>query len=89
MSDILSVGLMRGIREEARTILFDKGPLGNGTFINCRIVFTAGPVEMQNVVFRNCAFEFPTTAPPGTYLKKVCRIILASGIESVSIASLR
>ena len=88
LSDILSVGIMRGIREDGRTILFDSGSLGNGEFINCRILFTQNPVQMQHVTFRNCAFEFPTTGTPSPYLKKVARIILSSDLGSVSIPTL-
>jgi hypothetical protein len=79
---------MRGIREDGRTILFDSGSLGNGEFINCRILFTQNPVQMQHVTFRNCAFEFPTTGTPSPYLKKVARIILSSDLGSVSIPTL-
>jgi len=88
LSDILSPGIMRGIREEGRTILLDSGNLGNGGFTNCRIIFTANPVQMQNVVFRNCVFEFPTADPPDDYIKKVSRALLASKLDSVSIATL-
>lgn len=89
LSDILAVGIMRGIREEGKTILIDQGPLGNGTFIGCRVIFTQNAVEMQKVAFRNCAFELPAAIPPSTYVKKVCRLLLTSGVEFISISSLR
>jgi len=88
LSDILSVGLMRGIREEGKTILLDDGYLGNGEFTNCRIIFTQNPVRLTNAVFRVCVFEIPTTDPPSPYIKKVSQILLSSNLSSVSIATL-
>ena len=88
LSDILSVGLMRGIREEGKTILLDDGYLGNGEFRNCRIIFTPNPVRLTNAVFRYCVFEIPTTDPPTPYIKKVSQILLSSNLTSVSIATL-
>jgi hypothetical protein len=88
LSDILSVGIMRGIREFDKTILFDDGLLGNGSFTNCRIIFTQHAIQMQNVKFDVCAFEFPATDAPSPYLKKVSRILLSSDLGSVSIPSL-
>jgi hypothetical protein len=88
LSDILSVGIMRGIREEGKTILFDDGDLGNGVFINCQIIFTQHAVQMQNVVFRNCAFEVPATDSPSPYLRKVCKVLLESNLSVISIATL-
>ncbi len=88
LSDILSVGIMRGIREFDKTILFDEGFLGNGEFTNCRIIFTQNAVQMQNVVFKVCAFEFLATDRPNEYLQKVGRKLLSSDLISVSIPSL-
>lgn len=88
LTDILWVGIMRGIRPKGKTILFDGGSFGNSDFTDCRIIFTQNPVEMHHVVFRECAFEFPTTETPSPYLKKVCRILLASDLGSVSIPTL-
>lgn len=88
LSDILSVGIMRGIREFDKTILFDAGSLGNGSFTNCRIIFTQHAVHMQNVKFDVCGFEFPATDTPSPYLKKVSRVLLSSDLGSVSIPSL-
>ncbi len=88
LSEILSVGIMRGIREFDKTILFDEGFLGNGSFTNCRIIFTQHAVQMQNVKFDVCAFEFPATDAPSPYLKKVSRILLSSDLGSISIPSL-
>jgi hypothetical protein len=88
LSDILAVGIMRGIRETGKTILFDGGDLGNGEFIRCRIVFTARPVHMLNVQFKDCAFDFSPDAAPNPYLQEVIRALLASNLQSVSIASL-
>ena len=88
LSDILSVGLMRGIREVGKTILLDDGYLGNGEFTNCRIIFTQNPVRLTNALFRNCVFEVPTTDTPSPYIKKVSRILLSSNLETVSIATL-
>lgn len=88
LSEILSVGIMRGIREFDKTILFDAGSLGNGSFTNCRIIFTQHAVKMQNVKFDVCAFEFPATDTPSPYLKKVTRKLLASDLDSVTIPSL-
>jgi hypothetical protein len=88
LSDILMVGLMRGLRESGKTLLFDEGSFGNGEFTNCRIIFTQNAVQMQNVVFKACAFEFPATDRPNEYLKKVGRKLLSSDLTSVSIPSL-
>ena len=88
LSEILSVGIMRGIREFDKTILFDEGSLGNGSFTNCRIIFTQHAVRMQNVKFDVCAFEFPATDAPSPYLKKVSRKLLSSDLGSVSIPTL-
>jgi hypothetical protein len=88
LSEILSVGIMRGIQEFDKTILFDEGSLGNGRFTNCRIIFTQHAVQMQNVKFDVCAFEFPTTDTPSPYLKKVSRILLSSDLGSVAIPTL-
>jgi hypothetical protein len=85
LSEIVSVGLMRGIREDRRTILFDDGELGNGEFTNCRIIFTQHPVQLTHATFRHCAFELPTTDAPSPYLQKVCRLLLSSNLDSVSI----
>ncbi len=85
LSEIVSVGLMRGIREVRRTILFDDGDLGNGEFTDCRIIFTDHPVRLTHATFRHCAFELPATDAPCTYLQKVCRLLLSSNLDSVSI----
>ncbi|MGO8736633.1 MAG: hypothetical protein ACLQVM_28015 [Terriglobia bacterium] len=88
LSEILSVGLMKGIREKGKTILLDDGYLGNGEFADCRIIFTPNPVRLTNALFRNCVFEIPTTDPPSSYIRKVCRILLSSDLRSVSIPTL-
>lgn len=88
LSEILSVGLMRGIREKGKTILLDGGYLGNGEFTDCRIIFTPNPVRLTTALFRNCVFEIPTTNPPNAYIKKVGRILLSSDLRSVSIPTL-
>jgi len=89
LSDVLGVGLMRGIRDFDKTYLFDGGSFGNSSFTNCRIVFTGNPVEMQGVVFKICVFEFPASGTPSSYLKKLCRILLASDLAEVSVKDLR
>lgn len=88
LSEILSVGIMRGVREYDQIIVFDQGYLENGEFTNCRIVFTPQPVQMRGVSFKVCAFEFPATDAPNLYLKKLARILLASDLTSVAIANL-
>ena len=88
LSDILSVGLMRGIREFGKTILLDDGYLGNGEFTNCRIIFTPNAVRLTNAHFKNCVFELPNTDPPNNFIKKVSRILLSSNLSSVSMPSL-
>jgi hypothetical protein len=88
LSNILSVGIMRGIKEFDNAVLLDRGPLGNAEFTNCRIIFTQNPVPLQKVTFNVCAFEFPPTQAPSPYLKKLCRILLASGLDHVSIDAL-
>ena len=88
LSDMLSVGLMRGVREVDKTILLDEGYLGNGEFTNCRIIFTSNPVRLTNAHFRNCVFEIPTTDPPTAFIKKVSQLLLSANLSSVSIPSL-
>ena len=88
LSDILAVGLMRGVREEGTTILFDSGDLGKGEFTSCRIIFTENPVRLTHVVFRNCVFELPTADLPSPYLRKVSQMLLASKFSSVSTPTL-
>jgi hypothetical protein len=88
LSDILSVGLMRGIREVGKTILLDAGDLGNGDFTNCRIIFTQNPVRLTHAHFKNCVFEIPATNPPNAFIKKVSRLLLSSNLSSVSIPTL-
>jgi hypothetical protein len=88
LSEILYVGLMRGIREEGKTILLDDGYLGNGQFTHCRIIFTQNPVRLTNALFRNCVFEFPITDAPSPYIKKVGRLLLGSNLGAVSIPTL-
>ena len=88
LSEILSRGLMRGIREEGITIECDDGDLGNGEFTGCRIIFTPNPVQLTNATFRNCVFEIPITDNPNPYIKKVGRALLDSDLDSVSIPSL-
>jgi hypothetical protein len=88
LSEILSGGLMRGIREDGKTILLDEGDLGNGEFVNCRVIFTQNPVRLQNASFRGCVFELPVTDKPSPFLQKVSRLLLASNPRSVSIPSL-
>jgi hypothetical protein len=88
LSEILSVGLMRGIRVKGITILLDDGYLGNGEFTNCRIIFTQNPIRLTNAHFRNCVFEIPTTDPPSPYIKKVSQILLSSNLSVISIPTL-
>jgi len=88
LSAILSVGLMRGIRENSRTILFDEGSFGNSEFRDCRIILTTHPVQMQHVVFQNCAFVLPAIASPSSYLRTMSRMLLSSDLVSVVITSL-
>ena len=88
LSDILFVGIMRGIREDGRTILFDGGSFGNSAFKDCRIIITQNPVQMQRVVFRNCAFEFPPGDTPSLFVKEFARLLLSSDLGSVFIANL-
>lgn len=88
LSDILFVGLMRGIREEGKTILLDGGDLENAEFIDCRIIFTENPVRMKKALFRNCAFEIPIADSPTPYIRKVSQILLSSNLGSVSIPTL-
>ena len=88
LSEILSVGLMRGIRVKGITILLDDGDLGNGEFTNCRVIFTQNPVRLTNAHFRNCVFEIPTTDPPNAFIKKVSQILLSSNLSVISIPTL-
>jgi hypothetical protein len=78
LSDILFVALMRGVREEGKTILLEDGYLENGEFTNCRIIFTQNPARLKNIIFRDCVFEIPTTDPPSPYIRKVSQILLSS-----------
>ena len=89
LTDILWVGIMRGIRPKGKTILFDGGSFGNSEFTECRIIFTQNPVEMHHVEFSDCAFEFPATETPSLYLRKLSWMLLSSDLHTVSIPSLR
>jgi hypothetical protein len=88
LTDILSVGIMRGIHPKGKTILFDGGSFGNSDFTECRIIFTQTPVEMHHVDFKDCAFDFPTTDTPSLYLRKLSWMLLSSDLRSVSIPNL-
>ena len=88
LSAIVWVGLMRGIHEERRSILFDEGNLENGEFTNCRIIFTQHPVRLLRCTFRHCVFEFPATDSPGPFLQKAGRLLLFSNLDSVSVPNL-
>jgi len=89
LSDILSVGIMRGVREEGKTILFDEGYLENGRFTNCRIIFTQNPTQLRHLLFRNCAFEIPVSDTPSPYIKRVAELLLSSDLHVVSLETLR
>ncbi len=88
LSNILSRGLMRGIRVKGITMLFDGGNLGNGELTNCRVIFTQDPLRLRNTFFKNCVFEFPVTDTPSPFLKKFCQLVLSSNLGLVSIESL-
>jgi hypothetical protein len=89
LSEVLSVGLMRGIRAFDKTYLFNGGSFGNSEFTNCQIIFTGNPVEMQGVVFKICVFDFSASGTLNSYLKRLCRILLSSDLADVSIKDLR
>jgi hypothetical protein len=88
LTDILWVGIMRGIHPNGKTILFDGGSFGNSNFTECRIIFTQNPVEMHHVAFKDCAFEFPATDTPSLYLRKLSCMLFSSDLRSVSMPSL-
>ena len=71
LSDILTVGLMRGIRENGKTILFDAGDLGNGEFINCRVILhsKSRPAATKCLLPGICTlYELPITDMHGPIL---------------------
>lgn len=88
LSEILSRGLMRGIRVVGITMLLDDGNLGNGEFTNCRVIFTQNPVQLRNATFKNCVFELPVTDTPSPFIKKTSQLLLSSNLGSVSIPKL-
>ena len=51
-------------------------------------IFTQNPVQMQNVRFSKCAFEFPTNDTPSPYVRKLGQILLSSDLGSVFIPTL-
>jgi hypothetical protein len=63
----------------------DGGDLEAVYFKNCRVRFTQNPVRFVNVSFINCVFEMPDTASPTPYLKRASQLLLASGLQNVSI----
>jgi hypothetical protein len=71
-------GLSLGHRTHL-TLVLDGGELVNSRIENSRVIFTADPVRMKNVVFVNCVFEFRDTGSPNEYLIKASQQLLASG----------
>jgi hypothetical protein len=69
-------------------ILLEGGELVDTRFERCRIKFTEDAVRMRNVVFVDCAFEFPTSTAPGDYLRAAARLLLGSDLQTVRIAAL-
>jgi hypothetical protein len=88
LSEILSRGLMRGIRVAGITMLLDDGNLGNGEFTNCRVIFTQNAVQLRNATFKNCVFELPVTDTPSPFIRKTSQLLLGSNLGSVSIPKL-
>ena len=71
-----------------QTIVLDYGPIAGLRFENCRIIFGSAIIQMRNVIFVNCVFEFPRLDQPTPYLMQVARQLLSTGLTNavVSIA---
>lgn len=67
-------------------VALDGGEINGLTFRNCRIRFTSSAVQMNDVSFINCVFEFPAVQPPTPYLRRATRELLeANNLRSVSL----
>ena len=52
-----------------------------------RIIFTQNPVKTHNFAFIDCVLEMPVTENPTPYLKNITKLLLASNLAEVSVAS--
>ncbi len=68
-----------------KIVRLDGGSLEDGTFENCRIIFTNHLSKIRNVAFINCVFEFPTQTDPSDFLKVTSHKMLASDFSRLFI----
>jgi hypothetical protein len=57
--------------------------LENITFVNCRIIFTANPIEFHNVRFVDSAIDFNASGIT-PYIQRASKVLLSSDLRSVS-----
>jgi len=67
-----------------KTIMID-GTITGLRFENCRIIFPNNPVQIHNVAFINCIFEFPDLKQPTPYLIEVGRQLLSGDLERAAV----
>ena len=74
-----------GLRLSAKGVyVLRGGVIANMRFEDSRIVFTSNPVQLRNVTFVNCAFDFPDVNIPSPYLENAGRQLLASDFGHIS-----
>jgi len=67
-------------------VSLDGGEINGLTFRNCRIRFTSNAVQMNDVRFVSCIFEFPPIQNATPYLERATRELLeADNLRSVSL----
>jgi hypothetical protein len=84
MKDVAGPGIKTA--EGERMVL--SGFIKNITFRNDRIIFTDAPVQLSNVVFINCVFEFSQSDTTSPIIQQAGRLLLASDLKDVAIKSL-
>jgi hypothetical protein len=78
--------LTANVMLDGLVVALDGGTINGLTFRNCRIRFTSNAVQMNNVTFVNCVFEFPSIQSPTPYLKRATKELLqADNLTSISL----
>jgi hypothetical protein len=88
MAQVFSRAVLSNDEFTGATVVLDGGAVRDTKFINCRVIFTDTPVQMERVLFINSVFELPVSAAPSPYIQKASRLLLASDLKTVSISSL-
>jgi len=82
LSDVVSRG--PNTQEFSNQVIVLGGGSAEGLrFENCRILFTAEPIKMRNLLFVNCVFEFPVVSNPNSYLMLASRDLLSTDFKNV------